>query len=267
MSPQRLVIPAIGVGDAQVTIQPHDAAPVCSSEEITVNAYTPRVDTLKQLGGITLNIGLKNPLNVTAKTYLQCGAIDDKYQQRLTHSVKRQTACAIYTEGCTDPGLPNTQVAVVYTAPDGTKQVRYVTTDANGCFLDILSVADQGLWQTQVVVEEIDCREDAKTPKTPVDVGAGTPCSGPWWCCVYYIVFILAITFVIIGLILMLLGRYNSRTTITLLIALVVAAFLALMLIKYCNIDICWLLLAIVIAFLLALIYLSRRKLVLMKRD
>lgn len=267
MSPQRLVISANGVGDAQVTIQPHNAAPVCSREEITVNAYTPRVDTLKQLGGITLNIGLKSPLDVTAKTYLQCGAIDDKYQKLLTHAVERQTACAIYTEGCIDPGLPNTQVAVVYTAPDGTKQVRYVTTDANGCFLDILSVADQGLWQTQVVVEETDCREEAKTPKTPVDVGPGTPCSGSWWCCVYYIVLILAVTFVIIGLILMLLGRHNSRTTTALLIALVVAAFLAFMLIKYCNIDICWLLLAIVIAFLLALIYLYRRKLAFRKGD
>lgn len=267
MSPQRLVIPANGVGDAQVTIQPHDAAPVCSREEITVNAYTPRVDTLKQLGGITLNIGLKNPLDVTANTQLRCGAINDKYQQRLTHAVERQTACAIYTEGCTNPGLPNTQVAIVYTAPDGTKQVRYVTTDANGCYLDILPAVDHGIWQTQVVVEETSCREEAKTPKTPVDVKPGTPFDGPWWCLVFFIIFILVVTIVIIGFMMIVLGRYNSRIATTLLITLFVAAFLAYTLTKYCNTDICWMFLAIVIAILLAFIYLYRRKLVLMKRD
>jgi len=267
ITPQRLVIPANGVGDALVTIQPHDGAPVCSSEEITVNAYTPRVDTLKQLGGITLNIGLKNPLEVTANTYLRCEAIDDKYQQRLTHAVTKQSACAIYTEGCTDPGLPNSQVAIVYTAPDGTKQVQYVTTDANGCYLDILPVTDQGLWQTQVVVEESDCREEAKTPTTPVVVTPGTPWDGSMLCTVYYIVFILVVSLLIISLILILSGRNNAATTAVFLGALVVAVFLAYALTRYCNIDICWILLGIVIAMLLAFIYLSRRKLTFLKSD
>lgn len=259
MSPERLVIPANGVGDAQITIQPHDASPVCSREEITINAYTPRVDTLKLLGGITLNIGLKSPLDVTGTSRLQCGRLDDKYRQ-LTHVAQSQRACAIVTEGCTDPGLPNTQVAVVYTAPDGTKQVRYVTTDANGCYRDVLPVAGGGLWQTQVVVEETDCREAAKTPKTPIDVQPGTPCSGPWWCCVYYLVFILAIIFAFVSLMLIMTGNHNARTGLMLLLAVLVAAFLAYMLLRTCNIDLCWLLLALLVGILLALLYRYRSK-------
>jgi hypothetical protein len=267
VSPQRLVIPAGGVGDAQITIQPSDAAPVCSREEITVNAYTPRVDTLKQLGGITLNVGLKNPLTVTANTRMQCGAIDGKYgKQRLTHDMDRQTACAIYTEGCTEPGLPNTQVAIVYTAPDGSKQVRYVTTDENGCYLDMLPVTDSGLWQTQVVVEETDCREEAKTDPVSVNAGPVSPCSGPWWCCAYYIVLIIAVTLIIISLVLILTGMANSRAIATFVVALAVAAYLGYALLSFCNIGWCWLLLAIIVAILFAFIYLMRRRQFMMKQ-
>jgi len=34
----------------------------------------------------------------------------------------------IYTQGCTDPGLPNTEVDILYTAPDGTNTIRKVNT-------------------------------------------------------------------------------------------------------------------------------------------
>jgi hypothetical protein len=262
MTPERLVIPAKGVGDAQVTIQPHSSSPVCTREEITINAYTPRVDTLKQLGGITLNVGLKNPLEVTGNSRLQCNRLDDKYQKQLTHapSVTGATACAIITEGCTDPGIPNAQVAVVYTAPDGSKQVRYVTTDANGCYVDVLPVAGAGLWQTQVVVEETDCREEAKTPKTPIVVGPVFPCSGPWWCCVLYVVFIIAVVILVLRLLMLLTGASYERMKATLLGALAATLLLAFLLIRYCHVDICWILLAIVIAIVLALMILFYRK-------
>ncbi len=239
LSPERLFIPANDVGAAQVTIQPHDAAPLCSVELITISAYTPRVDTLKLLGAITLQVALKNGVDITKKSWVDCGRRDDKDDNRdyddsgqyttraLTHRTpgadsgavgsedrvyeldreagqvtfgdgvrgsRPQTnqatnlttgynqgvgltthvprgRCVIYTQGCTDPALPNTKIAIIYTAPDGTKQVRYVMTDENGCYLDMLTIGEPGIWQTQVVLEEDDCRAESKTPKTPVIVG------------------------------------------------------------------------------------------------
>lgn len=266
MSPARLVIPAKGVGSAQVTIVPHEASPICSRELITINAYAPRVDTLKRLGGITLNIGLKNPLAVTANTRRDCGRLDQKYRQ-IAGVAQSRTACAIVTEGCTDPALPGAQVAVIYTLPDGTKQVHYVTTDSNGCYLAVLPVAAAGLWQTQVVIEETDCREEASTPKTPLVIIPGTPWSGSWWCSFYYIVFILAVAIVIMSLVLILLGQHNLRRVITLLLGLLAAIFLAYMLMRNCGIEVCWLLLAIVVGTLLAFICLYWSKLISMKTD
>jgi hypothetical protein len=38
MTPERLVIPSKSVGAAQVTIQPNEAAPLCSSELVTISA-------------------------------------------------------------------------------------------------------------------------------------------------------------------------------------------------------------------------------------
>lgn len=259
LSPERLIIPANGVGGAQITLQAHDAAPLCSTEEITINAYTPRVDTLKQLGGITLHTALKNPADITIQSWSQCGAVDKKYSQYLTHMEQQPTACAIYTQGCTDPSLPNTQVAIVYTAPDGSKQVRYVTTDENGCYLDILPVGDTGLWQTQAVLEESDCREEAKTPKTPVEVEPIGPCSS-WLCCVYYILFILAVIMMVLTLMTLISGSSTTRTRMLFILSLIVTVLLAYYLLKYCNLDICWLLLGLVIALLIAIILRMRKR-------
>jgi len=82
--------------------------------------------------------------------------------------------CVLSSQGCTDPPLPNTEILVIYTAPDGTKAVHYVTTDANGCYVDMISAGEPGVWQTQAVLPETDCRAGHWTPPQTVYV------RGPW---------------------------------------------------------------------------------------
>ena len=173
VNPERPVLAGHEVREAQITIQPADGAPLCSREQITLTAYAPRVDTLKRLGAITLQAALKSPASVTAETLVRCDG-----GQELAVYRKHRQQCSLVTQGCTDPGLPNTQVAVIYTAPDGQSAVRYVTTDANGCFLDVLPAAAAGLWQVEVVLEEQDCRAGDRTPKRPVLMPGGGSASG-----------------------------------------------------------------------------------------
>jgi hypothetical protein len=191
LTPQRLVVPPKGVGKAQVTIQPNEAAPVCSNEQITITAYTPQVDALQRLGAITLQIDLKNKVNISQKSWVECGgnyqAVQTKQYttKREASSVTHQTdittnSCVVYSQGCTDPKLANTQIAVVYTSPDGQKQVHYVTTDENGCYLDLITAGDPGLWQTQAVIKETDCQAEGKSNTQTVNVEGGGTLRGPW---------------------------------------------------------------------------------------
>ena len=96
--------PTIGAGrtiTAQVILQPKDSAPLCTREEITLQAFVPRVDTLKSVGDITLAVSLKNPVDITHESWSDCDCECPDQEDR---------QCHIYTRACADPGTPNTQV-------------------------------------------------------------------------------------------------------------------------------------------------------------
>lgn len=249
LTPQRLTLAPKAVGSAQVTIQPADAAPVCSREVITVGAYAPRVDTLKQLGAITLQIGLKNEVTINAKTSTQCGRVDPKTEARLTHVSTFDRACEMTTQGCTTPAQPNTQVAVVYTAPDGIRQVRYVTTDANGCYSDTVTVTNPALWETQVVLEESECNEEARTPpQGGFGPGAISNLCGMLW--------ILALIALMAAIIWFVRWRCGIPSALRLfLVALAATIVLAWLVLNRCDINLCWLWLSVALAVILALLF------------
>lgn len=172
VTPERPVLAPREVATAQITLQPPNGAPLCTREEITLTAYTPRVDTLKRIGtGISLAVELKSPAALTVETLVQC----DQRPIRLSEDSGGfdLAFCRLETRGCTDPGLPNTEVAIVYTRPDGSTAVRYVTTDEAGCFVDLQPGEAPGLWQVGAVLEEEDCRAGARTPVNPVFVPLG----------------------------------------------------------------------------------------------
>lgn len=249
LTPKRLTIGPRAVGSAQVTLQPADDAPVCSRETVTVSAYTPRVDTLKQLGAITLQIGLKNSAAITAETSTRCGQTGPKLGARLTHTSAFDRTCELTTEGCTTPAQPNTRVAVVYTAPDGTKQVRYVTTDANGCYSDTVTVVNPDLWAAQVVLEETDCREEARTPPHSGGPSEGTSLT----CRVLWALLLIALVVAIVWF-----ARWRCdipSARLPFLIALTAALVLGWLVLHRCGINLCCFWLSVALAVIFALLF------------
>ena len=249
LTPARLTLTPKGVGSAQITIQPADAAPVCSREVVTVGAYTPRVDTLKQLGAITLQIGLKNKVTIDAKTVTRCGQVDPKASARLTQATAFDRQCEMTTQGCTTPAQANTQVAVVYTAPDGTKHVRYVTTDANGCYSDTVTVVNPALWETQVVLEESDCTEEARTPPQ----GGFGPGGTSALCRVLWALMLLALMAAIIWF-----ARWRCdipSARLPFVMALAATLVLGWLLLQRCDINPCWFWLSVALAVIIALVF------------
>ena len=155
ITPERPVLNPDQTINAQITLQPLDAGPLCSREEVTLTAFARRVDTLKRAGAITLAVSLKSPASVTHESWTDC---DCDCPNR---------GCQIYTGGCTNQ--PNTRIAVTYQDPTGATRVQYVTTDDEGCFSDILPFDGiAGTWETNVVVEESECTDGATSK--PVDV-------------------------------------------------------------------------------------------------
>ncbi len=184
LTPERLVIPSKGVGSAQVTIQPNEAALLCSKELVTVSAYVPQVDVLKRLGAITLQIALKNGGTIQQKNWVDCGKKASMLSKDIHSdqiSVTQTGGCVIYSQGCTNPKLPNTEIAVIYLAPEGTKTVHYVMTDDNGCYVDMIGAGELGAWETQAVLPETDCQAGDRTPSQVVVIDGGTAgFTGPW---------------------------------------------------------------------------------------
>lgn len=171
VAPQRPVLDPNQTITGQVTITPRDGAAHCTREKVSLSAYAPRVDTLKKVGAVTLAISLKTPAAVTHESWSDCPCN--------CPGGSRPAQCSIYTRGCTNPGLPNTQVAVIYTDPNGQTKVKYVTTDAEGCFSDIVPAdGTAGAWVTNVSVPETDCRDDADSRPVKVDIPPVRPPEG-----------------------------------------------------------------------------------------
>jgi hypothetical protein len=151
VNPTRPVLNPGEVIEAQVILQPADAAPQCVREAVTLTAYAPRIDTLKPIGAITLAVTTKSPARVRHEGWTDCDCDCPGGERR---------QCRVYTRGCTDPGISNAAVNILYVAPDGTKTVRTVNTDAEGCFVDFLPTDPAGgRWETTVELPESDCRD------------------------------------------------------------------------------------------------------------
>ena len=115
----------------KLTVKPNDEAPACRNQEIFVTGWTPRGDTLVQLGGTTLNVALRKTATIDVSTSASSCSIDSEYG-----TVGRRYCQRVVAKGCTDPAQPNQTVSIRYTDAAGQPVWREVQTDATGCFED-----------------------------------------------------------------------------------------------------------------------------------
>lgn len=155
----------------QATITPPEDARVCTSELVTVSSWTPRGDTLINVGGAVVQVDLRRPTVITLKG--DAGRCDRHDWQTLAEEAREQCKevdleelrkrCGRVTaQGCLDPPQAGVEVILRYVDPLGVVTYRTVITDANGCFEDFMVSVVGGTWQVSAEYPGGQCESPAE---------------------------------------------------------------------------------------------------------
>jgi hypothetical protein len=166
------------VGYAKIT--PPDSAEVCTSEHIQVTSWTPRGDTLINVGGAVVQVDLRRPtaINLDVKTD-RCEENDwelliqeaKERGKELDPKVVSKRCARITMHGCMEPPIAGQEIILRYVDPLGNVTYRTVMTDENGCFEDLFVSVIPGTWQVSAEYAGDKC--NAPLVEGPVLVHSG----------------------------------------------------------------------------------------------
>lgn len=161
----------------QAIVIPPEEAEVCTSELIQITSWTPRGDTLINVGGGVVQVDLRRSTAIKLK--VNVNGCDDQYWKEMIRQAEERgleldietvgKICGhIVINGCMKPPIPGQEIILKYVDPLGNVTFHTVKTDENGCFEDFLVSIDGGTWQ--VSAEYPGSRCDAPTVTGPITV-------------------------------------------------------------------------------------------------
>jgi hypothetical protein len=161
----------------QATITPPEDAKVCTSERIQVTSWTPRGDTLINVGGGVVQVDLRRP--VAIKLEVKAGRCSDEDWEMLIREAEEQgkeidpeifrRRCGrMVVRGCMEPPIAGQEIILKYVDPLGNVTYRTVTTDEDGCFEDLFVSVTGGTWQVSAEYPGGEC--DGPTVEGPITV-------------------------------------------------------------------------------------------------
>lgn len=140
----------------QATITPPEKAEVCTSQWIQITSWTPRGDTLINVGGGVVQVDLRRPVAINMKADVsRCRDKDweillreaKKQGRKLDPEIVRKRCGRMVVQGCLEPPIPGQEIILKYVDPLGNVTYRTVKTDQNGCFEDFFVSVTGGTWQ------------------------------------------------------------------------------------------------------------------------
>lgn len=161
----------------QVTITPPEDAKLCTSEWIQVTSWTPRGDTLINVGGAVVQVDLRRPAAIRLEADAgECGdedwevLIQEAAEQGKQPNVEtvRKRCGRVVVNGCLEPPIPGQEIILRYVDPLGNVTYRTVQTDENGCFEDFFVSVTGGTWQVSAEYPGGDC--EAPEVEGPITV-------------------------------------------------------------------------------------------------
>lgn len=148
------------------TVTPPEDGKVCTSELIQITSWTPRGDTMINVGGGIVQVDLRRPTAITLEADTErCRGEDwerlareaKKRDEQVDLEMIRKRCGRITATGCTNPPLANQEIIVKFTDPYGNVEYHTVKTDEDGCFEDFMVTVDEGVWQVEAEYEGGDC--------------------------------------------------------------------------------------------------------------
>jgi hypothetical protein len=161
----------------QATITPPEDAKVCTSERIQVTSWTPRGDTLINVGGGVVQVDLRRPMAIKLEVEAErCSEKDwevliqqaEEQGKEIDPEILRRRCGRMVVRGCMEPPIAGQEVILKYVDPLGNVTYRTVTTDENGCFEDLFVSVTGGTWQVSAEYPGGEC--DAPTVEGPLTV-------------------------------------------------------------------------------------------------
>lgn len=140
----------------QATITPPKKAEVCTSEWIQITSWTPRGDTLINVGGGVVQVDLRRPVAINMKADVSLCSDKDwetllreakKQGKKLDPEIVRKRCGRMVVQGCLEPPMPGQEIVLKYVDPLGNVTYHTVKTDQNGCFEDFFASVTGGTWQ------------------------------------------------------------------------------------------------------------------------
>lgn len=161
----------------QVIITPPEDGKICTSERIQVTSWTPRGDTLINVGGAVVQVDLRRAttikLDVDAN---RCHSLDvakliqeaKEQGKDIDPQVVHRRCGRLSVHGCTVPPIPGQEIILKYVDPLGNVTYHTVKTDQNGCFEDFFVSTTGGTWIVSAEYPGGNC--EAPVTEGPISV-------------------------------------------------------------------------------------------------
>lgn len=153
----------------RLTLLPPEDAAICTNHEIFVTSWTPSGDTLVNLGGTTVNLGLRAKTGINAQLETTGCQKDTKGEGGGAVVIDPRTqwkqCAAILISGCTSPPRPQEKIILNYQDPAGNPFYRVVETDGRGCYRDRHLVVEGGPWRVLARYPGDRCHGSAEIEK------------------------------------------------------------------------------------------------------
>lgn len=189
-----------------VIITPRPDARQCTRLDLDLYAMTQLDDYIQTYGGMNPIIHLANPIQFE-RLRVEPGKGFGRNETAVASNVPG--AGGYRVSALTSPAVPDAEIALIATDPQGNDTVHFARTDANGAFAGEIPVDRPGRWSVYAYYAGDDCNAPTESDPVEFDVpgGSGNGILSPEVCCLLTVALLALILLGVIFILILLLRK------------------------------------------------------------
>ncbi|MFP2924315.1 hypothetical protein ACLESO_03680 [Pyxidicoccus sp. 3LG] len=160
ITPERRFLSPGATVAGSVKVQPPKDAQVCDRQELQVTAWASRGDTLVRLGSSTLDVGLRQPTQLTVDQY--SGKCEPVCVGKTCYPGDNQKCTRLEVKACVTPKEEGVTSWVEFLEESGVVHHAPGVTNEDGCFTASHQATQGGVWRTTAVFPGSKCLAPAR---------------------------------------------------------------------------------------------------------